>query len=90
MARLVPAAVQAARDALEAYGTGGTAVNLHGHLSAAPELAAVAWPEESVPAWAAPRRLTPKTFSGTAMPLCPALLNSGNSRLTCEDLCYSS
>ena len=45
VAHLVPAAVQAARDALEPYGTGGTAVNLHGYLSA-PELAAVAWPEE--------------------------------------------
>jgi hypothetical protein len=45
VAHLVPAAVQAARDALEPYGTGGTAVNLHGYLSA-PELAAAAWPEE--------------------------------------------
>jgi FAD/FMN-containing dehydrogenase len=44
VAHLVPA-VQAARDALEPYGTGGTAVNLHGYLSA-PELAAAAWPEE--------------------------------------------
>lgn len=45
VAHLVPAAIQAARDALQPYGTGGTAVNLHGHLSS-PELAAAAWPEE--------------------------------------------
>lgn len=44
IAHLVPAAIAAARLALEPFGTGGTAVNLHGHL-AAPELAASAWPE---------------------------------------------
>lgn len=43
---LVPAAIQAARDALKPYGTGGAAVNLHGHLSS-PELAAAAWPAEA-------------------------------------------
>lgn len=44
IAHLVPAAVAAARLALVPYGTGGTAVNLHGYLTS-PELAATAWPE---------------------------------------------
>ncbi|MCU1519316.1 MAG: FAD/FMN-containing dehydrogenase or oxidase [Pseudarthrobacter sp.] len=44
VAHLVPAAIASVRLALEPYGTGGTAVNLHGHL-ASPELAASAWPE---------------------------------------------
>jgi hypothetical protein len=73
VAHLVPATVQAARDALEPFGAGGTAVNLHGHLSA-PELAAVAWPEEMrARMGSANAELDPQTSSGTATPLCPAL-----------------
>lgn len=45
IAHLVPEAIEAARAALKPYGTGGTLVNLHGHL-ASPDLAASAWPEE--------------------------------------------
>ncbi|WP_411375201.1 FAD-binding oxidoreductase [Arthrobacter sp. MPF02] len=41
---LVAAAIEAARSALVPYATGGSLVNLHGHL-ASPELAAGAWPE---------------------------------------------
>ncbi|WP_457964981.1 FAD-binding oxidoreductase [Arthrobacter sp. D1-29] len=44
VAHLVPAAIQEAREVLEPFGTGGTAVNLHGHLTS-PELAFRAWPE---------------------------------------------
>lgn len=44
VAHLVPAAIDAALAALKPYGTGGSLVNLQGHL-ATPELAASAWPE---------------------------------------------
>lgn len=44
IAHLVTAAIEAARLALQPFGTGGTAVNLHGHLTS-PDLAASAWPE---------------------------------------------
>lgn len=44
IAELVSGAIDAARVALKPYGTGGSLVNLHGHL-AQPELAAAAWPE---------------------------------------------
>ena len=44
IANLVPTAIEAARIALKPFGTGGTMLNLHGHLTS-PELAASAWPE---------------------------------------------
>lgn len=44
IAHLVPAAIDAARIALKPFGTGGTTLNLHGHLSS-PELASSAWPQ---------------------------------------------
>ena len=44
IAHVVPTAIEAARQALRPFGTGGTALNLHGHLTS-PELAASAWPE---------------------------------------------
>lgn len=44
IAELVPHAIDAARAALKPYGTGGSLVNLHGHL-AQPQQAAAAWPE---------------------------------------------
>ncbi|SDP13272.1 FAD/FMN-containing dehydrogenase [Arthrobacter sp. ok909] len=45
-ADLVPAAIAAARRTLAPFGTGGTAVNMHGHVESAAE-AAKAWPEGS-------------------------------------------
>lgn len=46
IAEMVAEAIEAARAALKPYGTGGSLVNLHGHL-ASPELAVNVWPEEA-------------------------------------------
>ncbi|WP_258804496.1 FAD-binding oxidoreductase [Pseudarthrobacter sp. NS4] len=46
IAELVADAIEGARTALKPCGTGGSLVNLHGHL-ASPELAVSAWPEEA-------------------------------------------
>jgi FAD/FMN-containing dehydrogenase len=46
IAERVADAIEAARTALKPYGTGGSMVNLHGHL-ASPELAVSAGPEEA-------------------------------------------